>query len=94
MRLETSGHPVLRLTMRIDGLGAEFFRWEFATAVAGAVLGINPFDEPNVAEAKDQTETPCSQHMPRKACCLNRPPRQERCGERVERDFSGTSPAG
>jgi glucose-6-phosphate isomerase len=54
--IETSGHPVLRLTMRIDGLGAEFFRWEFATAVAGAVLGINPFDEPNVAEAKDKTK--------------------------------------
>jgi hypothetical protein len=42
--------------MRIDGLGAEFFRWEFATAIAGAVLGINPFDEPNVAEAKDKTK--------------------------------------
>lgn len=54
--LEDAGHPVLRLSMRIDGLGAEFFRWEFATAVAGAVLGINPFDEPNVAEAKDKTK--------------------------------------
>jgi hypothetical protein len=36
-------------------LGAEFFRWEFATAVAGAVLGINAFDQPNVQEAKDAT---------------------------------------
>jgi glucose-6-phosphate isomerase/transaldolase/glucose-6-phosphate isomerase len=36
-------------------LGAEFFRWEFATATAGAVLGINPFDQPNVQSAKDQT---------------------------------------
>jgi len=36
-------------------LGAEFFRWEFATAVAGAILGINPFDQPNVKEAKDAT---------------------------------------
>ena len=54
--IEEAGHPVLRLTMRIDGLGAEFFRWEFATAIAGAVLGINPFDEPNVAEAKDKTK--------------------------------------
>jgi hypothetical protein len=42
--------------MRIDGLGAEFFRWEFATAVAGAGLGINPFDEPNVREAKTRTQ--------------------------------------
>jgi len=53
--LEDAGHPVLRLSTRVGGLGAEFFRWEFATAVAGAVLGINPFDEPNVAEAKDKT---------------------------------------
>ena len=36
-------------------LGAEFFRWEFATAVTGAVLGINPFDQPNVQSAKDKT---------------------------------------
>jgi glucose-6-phosphate isomerase len=53
--LEEAGHPVLRLSIRHDGLGAEFFRWEFATAVAGAALGINPFDEPNVAEAKEKT---------------------------------------
>jgi len=37
-------------------LGSEFFRFEFATAVAGAVLGVNPFDQPNVQEAKDRTE--------------------------------------
>jgi hypothetical protein len=36
-------------------LGAEFVRWEVATAVAGALLGINPFDEPNVQQAKDAT---------------------------------------
>jgi transaldolase / glucose-6-phosphate isomerase len=36
-------------------LGQEFFRWEFATAVAGSTLGINPFDQPNVQEAKDRT---------------------------------------
>jgi transaldolase/glucose-6-phosphate isomerase len=36
-------------------LGAEFVRWEIATAVAGAILGINPFDEPNVQQAKDAT---------------------------------------
>ena len=54
--LEGAGHPLLRLSTRIDDLGAEFFRWEFATAVAGAVLAINPFDEPNVAEAKEKTK--------------------------------------
>jgi hypothetical protein len=36
-------------------LGAEFYRWEFATAVAGSILGIHPFDQPNVQEAKDRT---------------------------------------
>ena len=54
--LEDAGHPVLRLSTRSRALGAEFFRWEFATAVAGAVLGINPFDEPNVSEAKEKTK--------------------------------------
>ncbi|MEX2211090.1 MAG: hypothetical protein WD689_04935 [Gaiellaceae bacterium] len=37
-------------------LGQELFRWEFATAVAGAQLGVNPFDQPNVQEAKDRTQ--------------------------------------
>jgi transaldolase/glucose-6-phosphate isomerase len=36
-------------------LGSEFYRWEFATAVAGVILGIDPFDQPNVQEAKDRT---------------------------------------
>lgn len=54
--LEAAGFPVMRLSIRHDGLGAEFFRWEFATAVAGVSLGINPFDEPNVAEAKARTK--------------------------------------
>ena len=44
----------IRLT-EIAGVGAEFYRFEFATAVAGAMLGINPFDQPNVQEAKDRT---------------------------------------
>ncbi|MDP6549423.1 MAG: glucose-6-phosphate isomerase [Dehalococcoidia bacterium] len=55
--IEASGQAVVRLALqdRYD-LGAEFFRWEFATAVAGAVLGIHPFDQPNVQEAKEMTE--------------------------------------
>jgi transaldolase/glucose-6-phosphate isomerase len=52
--LEARGDPVVRLTA--GGLGAEFFRWEFATAVAGAVLRIHPFDQPNVEEAKRATK--------------------------------------
>ena len=54
--IESSGQPVLRLELRDrHDLGAEFFRWEFATAVAGAILGIHPFDQPNVQQAKDLT---------------------------------------
>jgi transaldolase/glucose-6-phosphate isomerase len=54
--LERLGHPVQRLDL--DGpfdIGAEFVRWEVATAAAGIVLGIDPFDQPNVQEAKDAT---------------------------------------
>jgi glucose-6-phosphate isomerase/transaldolase/glucose-6-phosphate isomerase len=56
-RLEAAGHPVLRWT-RAPGpdIGAEFLRWELITAVASAVLGVNPFDEPNVTEAKAATQ--------------------------------------
>lgn len=53
--LQAAGHPVLTIRTRREHLGAEFFRWEFATAAAGAGLSINPFDEPNVKEAKDKT---------------------------------------
>ena len=55
--LENVGHPVVRSPY--DGreqIGGEFFRWEMATAIAGYVLGINPFDQPNVQEAKDATK--------------------------------------
>jgi glucose-6-phosphate isomerase len=56
-RLKGSGHPAVTLEMDDSyDLGAEFFHWEFATAVAGAVLGINPFDQPNVQSAKKATE--------------------------------------
>ena len=55
--LAAAGHPVARISLPdLTALGAEFFRWEFATAVAGAVLGVNPFDEPNVTESKENTE--------------------------------------
>lgn len=54
--LEAAGHPVLYLTLHdLYDLGAQFFLWEFATAVAGWRLGINPFDQPNVQESKDAT---------------------------------------
>ena len=56
-RLEASGQPVVRLELRDKyDLGAEFYRWEFATAVSGYLLGIHPFDQPNVQSAKDMTD--------------------------------------
>ena len=55
--LAAAGHPVIRheLAEPYD-IGGEFLRWELATAVAGAVLGIDPFDQPNVQESKDNTK--------------------------------------
>jgi hypothetical protein len=51
-----SGAPIVELQMSdVTALGAEFLRWEVATAAAGVLLGINPFDEPNVQQAKDAT---------------------------------------
>lgn len=54
--LEAAGHPVVRRVLNdtLD-LGEEFYLWEMATAVAGKILGINPFDQPNVQESKDNT---------------------------------------
>lgn len=54
--LGEAGHPVIRLELAdpLD-VGQDFFRWEAATAVAGHLMGVNPFDEPNVQESKDNT---------------------------------------
>lgn len=56
--LAAAGHPIISYTLSdpID-LGGEFVHWEAATAIAGVVLGINPFDEPNVTESKQNTAT-------------------------------------
>ena len=55
--LEAAGYPVIHVEVKQKiNLAQEFFRWEFATAVAGALLGIDPFDQPNVAESKDNTK--------------------------------------
>jgi transaldolase/glucose-6-phosphate isomerase len=52
-RLERAGHAIIRIDWPDRyALGAEFYRWEFATAVAGAVIGVNPFDQPDVEVTK------------------------------------------
>jgi glucose-6-phosphate isomerase len=56
-----------RMELRLEDpyeLGQEFFRWEFATAVAGSLLGINPFDQPDVQAAKDKTNELLARGVP------------------------------
>jgi transaldolase/glucose-6-phosphate isomerase len=54
--LEQAGHPVVRISVKdIWHIGQEFFRWEIATAVAGAIIGIDPFNQPDVEASKNKT---------------------------------------
>ena len=54
--LERAGHPVARIRVKDEWhIGREFFRWEIATAVAGAIIGIDPFNQPDVEASKDKT---------------------------------------
>jgi transaldolase/glucose-6-phosphate isomerase len=68
--LAAAGHPVATLTMPDKtAIGQEFFRWEVAVAVAGSILGINPFDQPDVEASKTKTRALTddyekSQHLP------------------------------
>ena len=61
--LEKAGHPVVRITLpSIYNLGQEFFRWEIATAVAGSIIGINAFNQPDVEASKIETKKLTSQY--------------------------------
>jgi transaldolase/glucose-6-phosphate isomerase len=61
--LEKAGHPVVRISVAdIYNLGQEFFRWEMATAVAGSILGINPFNQPDVEASKIATRNLTSEY--------------------------------
>lgn len=91
--VEAGDHPVLRLTTRIDALGAEFFRWEFATAVAGAALGVNPFDEPNVAEAKAKTKALLESYVSTRQLTDTAPRKDDTDVDVQTRGFSGDQPA-
>jgi hypothetical protein len=92
--LEAAGHPVLRLSTRVDGLGAEFFRWEFATAVAGAAIGINPFDEPNVSEAKEKTKGLLATFASAGKLPEPAPVAEDQTAAVYSAGFTGDSPAG
>jgi len=61
--IEKAGHPVIRITLpNIYTLGQEFFRWEIATAVAGSIIGINAFNQPDVEASKIETKKLTSQY--------------------------------
>src|SRR6185312_2417347 len=54
--LERAGHPVAKISVKdVWHIGQEFFRWEIATAVAGSIIGIDPFNQPDVEASKDKT---------------------------------------
>ena len=62
--IQLAGHPLVRMDLQDKyDLGGEFYRWEFATALAGALLGINPFDQPDVQGAKDMTDSMLAQYQ-------------------------------
>jgi transaldolase/glucose-6-phosphate isomerase len=53
-----AGHPVITIELENQySIAKEFFRWEFATAIAGSIIGINPFDQPDVESAKVETRS-------------------------------------
>ncbi len=57
--LETAGHPVLRVTLTDKcQIAQEFVRWEIAAAIAGAVIGIDPFNQPDVEVGKGRDQGP------------------------------------
>jgi transaldolase/glucose-6-phosphate isomerase len=61
--LEKAGHPVVRIVLNdIYDIGQEFFRWEIATAVAGSVIGINAFNQPDVEASKIVTKSLTSEY--------------------------------
>jgi transaldolase / glucose-6-phosphate isomerase len=61
--IEKAGHPVVRITLpNVYALGQEFFRWEIATAVAGSIIGIDAFNQPDVEASKIETKKLTSQY--------------------------------
>lgn len=72
--VEASGHPWVKIEVEdVYQIGAEFFRWQFATATAGAVMGIHPFDQPNVQLAKDMTDGVLGEYLSSRSLPARRP---------------------
>jgi glucose-6-phosphate isomerase len=72
--LKEAGLPVAAIDLPApEALGAEFLRWEIATAIAGALLSVNPFDEPNVQQAKDATRVLLEEHRSQGRFALGQP---------------------
>ena len=91
--LADAGQPIVRIELENrEALGREFYRWEMATAIAGASLGVNPFDEPNVTEAKLATGALLALH----AGDGRLPPAEETCGvgdiDRIRAHLANVSP--
>ncbi|HUN80767.1 MAG TPA: bifunctional transaldolase/phosoglucose isomerase [Phycisphaerae bacterium] len=77
--LERAGHPVVTISIADRyNLGQEFFRWEFATAIAGSLMGINPFDQPDVEAAKVEARKLTSEYERTGSLAAERPMAQER----------------
>ena len=88
--LEAAGKPVVRIAVASDyDLSEEFFRWEVATAIAGSVLGINPFNQPDVEASKVATRALTSEYekagRPARGEALLRRRRREALRRRGER---------
>ncbi|HEX2949474.1 MAG TPA: transaldolase, partial [Armatimonadota bacterium] len=95
LALQTIGHPLVMINMDdLFDIGQEFFRWEMATATAGAMLGINAFNQPNVQESKDNTNHLLEQfaktgHLPDEKPVVSEPPLSLYAKKRAE-TFTGT----
>ena len=76
--LEKAGQPVVRIAVPdVYDLGQEFFRWEIATAVAGSVIGINAFNQPDVEASKIETRKLTEEYEKKARCRPNLPCLQE-----------------
>jgi hypothetical protein len=87
--LEAAGQPTVRIALAdAYDVGQELFRWEFAAAVAGSILGINPFDQPDVEASKLEAR----RLIPHPRSCVHVRGRQAGAGARRFRDPGAARP--